>query len=174
MQWTTHIAGGAVAAGVIITAYMNHDFALGSEPVALIPGVFALAVVGALTPDIDLKTSKMGQQARTMSVVINFLFGHRTLFHAPILYLLLYMVLKEPLHQCHILMLAFTAGAFSHIVLDMLNVKGIPLFYPVKGNYHIASIQNGGLAEKTVFITLIVISAIIELRHIVLAFSNAG
>lgn len=174
MQWTTHIAGGAVAAGVIITAYMNHDFSLGSEPAALIPGVFGLAIIGGLTPDIDLKTSKMGQQAKSVSAIINFFFGHRTLFHAPIFYLLLYLVLKAPLLQYHILMLAFTAGALSHIVLDMLNVKGIPLFYPVKGNYHIASIKNGGLAEKTVFITLIVTSAIIELRHIILAVSTAG
>ena len=172
MQWTTHIAGGAVAGGIIVTAYMNHDFSLGSEPVYLIPGVFLFAVLGGLFPDIDLKTSKMGQQAKTFSTLINFFFGHRTLFHAPITYILLYMLLQEPTQQYHLVFLAFTAGALSHIVLDMLNVNGIPLLYPAKGNYHIARVENGSLTEKAILISLIAISGAIELRHIILVLQN--
>lgn len=168
MQWKTHIAGGAVAGGVILTAYINKDFSLGNEPLYVVPAILALSVLGGLFPDIDLETSKVGQHAKTMSFIINRFFGHRTIFHAPLLYILVYILLKESLQQYQILLLAFTAGALSHIVLDMFNAKGIPLLYPAKGNYHVAKIKNGGKVEKAIFHTLIALSITIELRHIIL------
>lgn len=171
MQWKTHIGGGAVAGGVIITAYLNKDFSLGTEPLYIVPALLAMSVLGGLFPDIDLETSKVGQHTKTMSFIINRFFGHRTIFHAPLLYVLVYILLKQPLQQYHILLLAFTAGALSHIVLDMCNAKGIPLLYPAKGNYHVAKIKNGGKVEKAIFFTLIALSFTIELRHIIIAFS---
>lgn len=171
MQWKTHIFGGSVAGGVILTAYFNKDFSLGSEPLFLVPATMAMAVLGGLFPDIDLETSKVGQHAKTMSFIVNRFFGHRTIFHAPLFYLLLYLFLREPLQQYHILLLAFTAGALSHIVLDMCNAKGIPLLYPAKGNYHIAKVKNGGKTEKAIFFSLITLTVMIELRHIIIAFS---
>lgn len=171
MQWKTHIWGGAVAGGVILTAYINKDFSLGSEPLYLAPAILGMSVLGGLFPDIDLETSKVGQHAKTMSFIINRFFGHRTIFHAPLLYILVYMLLKEHLQHFHILLLAFTAGALSHIVLDMLNAKGIPLLYPAKGNYHVAKVKNGGKVEKAILHTLLITSIIIEIRHLIIAFS---
>ena len=170
MEWKTHIAGGAVAGAVTLTATTLQTMNVPASEWYLHPLVLGFSILGGLVPDIDLRTSKAGQVTGAVSAVIQTLWGHRTLFHAPELYLALYYYGISYLGSFGILLFAFMAGAISHIFLDMLNTKGIPLFYPLPGHYHIASIKSGGKAEKIITYILCGLFALLMIRFLILRF----
>ena len=153
MTWKTHVAGGVVAGTALINAALYDSFSVSLAPVSLRDAgvVLALSVLGSMTPDIDLTTTKTGRAVKPVSWVINRFFGHRTICHAPLLYLLLCFGLSAFYPNAALFVYAFTAGAFSHIVLDMLNKKGIPVFYPISKHFHLLSISaTNGKGEKIV------------------------
>lgn len=168
MEWKAHIAGGALAGSVMLTATTLQTMNVPPSPVYLHPLILGAAILGGLVPDIDLKTSKAGQVTGALSLIIQSLWGHRTLFHAPVLYYALYILSKGRLGMFGIPVLAFMAGAFSHIFLDMMNAKGVPLFYPLPGHYHIATIKTGGNVEKILTYVLYGLTAVIIIRYLVL------
>lgn len=139
MQGVTHILGGA-AAGMLCAS------ALGLQGVTFV-GAVSVAIVGSLFPDIDSKTSKLGSKVKPLSGLIGKIFKHRTFFHSPILYFALYFGMQTLWPEGRIATDCFTAGAISHLFLDMLNVKGIPLFYPFGRMYHLATIKTGKAGE---------------------------
>lgn len=153
MTGKTHMLGGAAAfaAALALTGQTN-------------PGIMTAVaggatIVGALFPDIDLQTSKAGQAAKPMSFVISHLFGHRTLFHSPLLYILLYLLGTKLGTTWLPLVQAFMLGVSSHIVLDMLNKKGIPLLYPCTKHFYVATVKSGGNAEYIVDGMLVMVLA---------------
>ncbi len=150
MKWKTHIAGGAVAGGVTVAAALRSDFGLRPSPEILLPFAFGFAILGSLFPDVDNRKSKAGHATGSTSTLINCLWGHRTLFHSPILYLGLFLLLNGKIGVFSVLLFGFVSGVISHIALDLLNVKGIPLFYPLPGNFHAASIREGSIGEIAV------------------------
>lgn len=164
MQWKTHLAGGALAGAVAISASICKDYGFGGEPLYFLPLAMGCSLVGGLFPDIDLKTTKAGQAAKPASFLINALWGHRTLFHAPFLYAGAEYLFTGQMKSWAFLLFAFVAGAFSHILLDMLNPKGIPLFYPLPGNYHAMNMRQGGAGEKAVRLILYVLTACVLTR----------
>lgn len=170
MEWKTHIAGGAVAGAITLTATTLQTMNVPASEWYLHPLVLGFSILGGLTPDIDLRTSKAGQVTGAVSIIIQSLWGHRTLFHAPDLYLGLYYCGVPYLGGFGILLFAFMAGAISHIFLDMLNAKGVPLFYPFPGHYHIASIKTGGKAEKLITYILYGLFSVIMVRFLFLHF----
>lgn len=170
MQWKAHLAGGAVAGAVTLTATTLQTMSLPSSPWYLHPLILGVSMIGGLAPDVDLRTSKAGQVTGAVSLIIQGLWGHRTLFHAPDFYYLLYMIGETYLDKYSILLFAFMAGAFSHIFLDMWNAKGVPLFYPLPGHYHIASLKSGGVAEKWITIALYALFTVIMLRFLIFRF----
>ena len=142
MKWKTHLAGGAVAGAVTLAAALNGDFGLPAPPFYVLPLAAGAAALGSLFPDIDNRKSKAGQAAGLISSIVNYLWGHRTLFHSPVLYFLLFFYARDYIGVFLPVMFGFMAGALSHIALDMMNEKGIPLFYPLPGNYHISKIKS--------------------------------
>lgn len=142
MEGSTHILGG-VASGLLCSQVMS----LSQGAAAF---VIAVAAIGSLVPDVDMHTSKMGSKVKPVSFVINKLFGHRTLFHSPILYTVIYLSWISFFPEARLLATAFATGVASHLLLDMLNYKGIPIFYPFGKRYHLATIKCGG-SEEIVF-----------------------
>lgn len=152
MTGKTHLAAG-VCVGLGAVAY-SLDAITGSamsipytDPLYVLPIGYACCVVGSLFPDIDWQTSKVGQVVAPVSKVINFFFGHRTLFHSPLLFALLYIIIDWKWSELSWYAAMFVIGAASHLILDMFNEKGIPLFYPWKKHFHIARIRPNSLAE---------------------------
>ncbi|MCD8181027.1 MAG: metal-dependent hydrolase [Firmicutes bacterium] len=142
MRGKTHAAAGLATGLALVLACQNNVIA---EPtIAMQIGTAALAALGSLTPDIDLPESTIGSKVKPISTVLNKTFGHRTLFHSPLLYAVIFL-LTFKLNLC--LALAFALGAVSHLLLDMLNQKGIPLLYPWKKTVHIASFSSDGIAD---------------------------
>ena len=116
MQAGTHIAGAALTAAVL------RGFGVEIGP----PEVLAL-VVGSLLPDIDTTTSGTGRFVKPLSRLIETKFGHRTLTHS-LLFTLLFSAIWWPLSPS--LAAAFFWGILSHLLLDTLNVNGVPLLWP--------------------------------------------
>lgn len=172
MEYKTHIAGGAVAGAVAMTASALKTIAVIDPPIYFYPLMMGAAILGGLTPDIDLRKSKAGQKTGPASTVIQTLWGHRTLFHAPLLYFGLYYLLKPSLGITQSILFAFLAGAISHIFLDMMNAKGIPLLYPFGGHFHIAKVKNGSIIEKNIRIALTVLAILLTIRLLILRAFN--
>ena len=89
-----------------------------------------LAAVASLLPDIDLPPAKIGRLFWFISVPLERRFGHRTLTHSAVL-LLAVAALAVPLLAVQPLYYwAVVGGYWSHLWLDMLNIRGIDLFWP--------------------------------------------
>ena len=113
---------------------------------SMIPIVIASAA-GALLPDVDNCTSVLGRKVFPASLAIQATFHHRTLFHSPLLYGVLWALLSGLFPQYQYLLNAALIGIGSHLVLDMLNPKGIPLLYPIPKRFHLANFKSGGLLD---------------------------
>ncbi len=110
------------------------------------PLFFSVFIFAALLPDIDSISSVVGRKARPFSYVF-YVLRHRTIMHS--LWVPLFAFFFIALFSLE-LALAFFIGYFSHLALDMLNYKGIRLFYPffrIRG-----FIKAGSVAESAVFV----------------------
>ncbi len=91
---------------------------------------WALAAVASLLPDIDLPPARIGRLFWFVAVPLERRFGHRTLTHSAVM-LLAVAVLVAPLLAVQPLYYwAVVGGYWSHLWLDMLNVRGVDLFWP--------------------------------------------
>jgi hypothetical protein len=91
---------------------------------------WALAALASLLPDIDLPPSKIGRLFWFVSVPLERRFGHRTLTHSAVMVLAV-AVLSWPLTLIQPLYWGCVVGGYwSHLWIDMLNIRGVDLFWP--------------------------------------------
>ena len=89
-----------------------------------------LAAVASLGPDVDLPTSKVGRLLFWLSVPLERRFGHRTVTHSAV-GLLTVALIASPLWWVRPLYFWCVLGGYwSHVWIDMLNVRGADLFWP--------------------------------------------
>ncbi len=89
-----------------------------------------LAAAASLGPDTDLPTSKVGRLFFWLSVPLERRFGHRTLTHS-LVALSAVAALAGPLTAISPLYFWCALGGYwSHLWIDMLNVRGVDLFWP--------------------------------------------
>lgn len=129
-------AAGLLLSGQTFSVYEGCLFAVGSA-------------VGSLFPDIDLPSSSIGKTVKPLSVIINRLFGHRGMFHAPILYLLAASALVSGIKGSiwFALALGFFCGIILHLLQDMMTRDGIPFFYPVTKKISLSRMKTGDFAN---------------------------
>lgn len=114
--------------------------------------VTAGSMVGALFPDIDQKHSTISQAVKPVGVVVSTVLGHRKLLHDPVCYIIALIMLYFGAPQYNLGTGAIVAGIFSHLFLDSLNAKGVPLLYLLKhGKWRLrlSKIKTGGFLDKT-------------------------
>ncbi len=117
--------------------------------------VFLFVLSGALLPDIDFSRSKVGRKFGFISEVIEFLFGHRKLFHSWFFAVLLSFIVVYFFNFNYGLL--FFIGYLSHLVSDGLTKEGVRLFHPLK--YKIRGMfRSGGSLEFVFFIFFIVLN----------------
>ena len=117
---STHVAFAAVL-------YLGGATLFGYQPDWL---SWTLAAVASLLPDVDLPPAKIGRLFWFVSVPLERRFGHRTLTHSAVM-LLAVAALAAPLWLIQPLYYgAVIGGYWSHLWLDMLNIRGIDLFWP--------------------------------------------
>ena len=124
---------------------------------------WSIAALFSLMPDVDLPTSKVGRPLFFISVPLEKRFGHRTITHSFIGVAIL-CILASPLY--FYFPLAFWAvigGYWSHLQIDMSNIRGVDLFWPspvrvvMPGKIDFR-LQVGSKAEMIVFISMIIFS----------------
>jgi inner membrane protein len=127
-----------------------------AEPIA-----WALAVLFSFMPDIDIPTSRVGRPLFFLSVPLEKRFGHRTITHS-IIGVAILAAIASPLYFAWPLCFwAVLGGYWSHIQIDMANIRGVDLFWPSpirvvmpgKVRYRL---EVGSKAEMIVLCTLLV------------------
>lgn len=140
MRYGTHVLGGILAGALI-------------NPT---PQGVLLAGMGSLIPDIDEPNSYLGKRVKLLSVPVNRGFGHRTLTHSPLVWGLIQIINLNTINNNILAYLII--GIFSHIILDMFNPTGVPIFYPIsKKKTHIGRIVTGSNMEKVFSLILSVL-----------------
>ena len=120
MTLGTHVAFASVL-------YLGGATLFGYRP-DWISGV--LAAVASGLPDIDLPPAKIGRLFWFISVPLERRFGHRTITHSAV-GLLAVALLALPLWLLNPLYFwAVLGGYWSHLWIDMLNIRGVDLFWP--------------------------------------------
>lgn len=149
MMGKTHISAGMITAiGMATTPFGQ------GEPLL---AVLSLVTLGAILPDIDLPESTIGRRLFFISIPINRLAGHRGITHSLLPYALLltalYFFTPTIWFYCGVLL---CAGVLSHLFLDMLNPRGIPILYPYKKQFRILKIRTGGRMENIFALGLLI------------------
>lgn len=139
MTGKTHLIAG-LCTGLFLAA--QHEGIDGSDAL-----VVSCTVLGAMLPDLDSTASTLGRRVLPISLAIHSLFGHRTILHAPLTYLVGAMSAYSAYPQSGRYISALIAGVISHIALDLLNPAGLPLLWPYPKRFHIASFKSNGFAE---------------------------
>ena len=124
------IAGVCVGSCLTTSVIISGNY----EAIPIATG-FLGAVVGSLFPDIDTSTSKIGRKIKIISKIINNIFGHRGLFHCPLLiiglfFLFRYIFERNAITEYNIAYIGFLFGMGIHLVCDMFTKGGIPVLYP--------------------------------------------
>ena len=160
MNYKTHINGG-ILVGLYVNLQMTNNIPIISTGVFL-----GGALVGSLLPDIDHKNSYIGKKAKTVSKAINKFAGHRKLFHAPLMYLLLYSISIGMINDKLLLVgvKGLFLGILSHLLLDSFTIGGLPWFYPLsKKKFSLSKIKTNSKLEDILCGILTCINIIIVL-----------
>lgn len=92
------------------------------------------AGIGALLPDIDTPKSAMGHLIKA-STSIERRFGHRQITHSLIFFGLCAVVCLPLLIWNWLIYAGLLLGVTSHLMIDMVNLSGVPLLYPYPGRF---------------------------------------
>lgn len=142
MMHYTHSPGGIFATALYFT------FVPPTDLVALGVGLVA-GGIGGLLPDIDHSGSKISKQAGVVGTVISKLLTHRGIAHTPILWCLIFGGLYYWLPDYHYIFLPMWLGTLSHLFLDSLTPKGVPLLAPLyREKINFLKIKTGGFLES--------------------------
>lgn len=166
MNATTHAIFG-VAALVGVSLFTGEDPALYAYPAA---------AIAAWLPDVDNPRSRLGNGlSRTKSPVLDKLIrpvswglkalsfvlfrtvGHRTLTHS-LLGVLIFAAIVSPLAPLVPgLYAALLAGYASHLFADALNIRGVPLFWPMGKPFKLlpGGVRSGGAFEFVVAVVMV-------------------
>ena len=169
MNYKTHINGG-----ILVGLYVNLQM---SNTSIISTGVFlGGAVVGSIFPDIDHKNSYIGKKAKTISKAINKFAGHRKLFHAPLMYLLLYSISIGMINDKLLLVgiKGLFLGVLSHLLLDSFTIGGLPWFYPLsKKKFSLGSVKTNSKVEDILcgVLTCTNVVIVLDILHITSVFT---
>ncbi len=113
----------------------------------------SVCVLASLLPDIDIPMSKVGSKVRPLSWLLNLLFGHRGLIHTIFIPLIIWGILSH--YGWNLVAAAFFLGYMSHLIIDMLNTKGITFFYPLSKVRINGFVKAGGILEWLLFLAIV-------------------
>ena len=172
-----------VAIGVATTVCLCLKYPTGVElfGMPMLPGIMLLSVpAGSYAPDADSPRTHAGAKHKGMSKVINKVGGgHRGITHTllfPIVLTACCYFIQHTLsayHALNVFLLSivggFLLGWVLHILTDLLNGKGCPIFWPLmKSKVHIIDLPSTGIvpwivvAVYSAFIAFITIGGFIK------------
>lgn len=141
MMHYTHSPGGVFAVALYFTVAPPEGML--HMGIGLVAGA-----VGGLLPDIDHSGSKATKSAGIFGTILSKCLNHRGITHVPLFWCLCYGLSAYYLPQWYLVTLPLFLGCLSHIFLDALTPKGVPLLAPfVSKKIHFLSIKTGGKIE---------------------------
>lgn len=165
MKALTHVSAGMLT-GIAFISCCSLD---ANSSVMVIAG----SCIGSLLPDIDICTSKVGRIVQPASFLVQLIFGHRNMFHSPLPYTLfffgyIYAFLQSSWPAPWLMnAIGLLFGSFSHLLLDMLNPAGIPLFWPfVLRRISLAPFKSGGIVDYCLCLILSCLTCYFSLQLI--------
>lgn len=148
MLFLTHLLGSYLCYIIIISFFSNTN-------IQFIP--ITLVLLGGIFPDIDHTKSKISKKIPLIPNIINFIFKHRGAVHSIIglivINLLIYIILLPLNINPNKIILWFSVGYISHLLLDGLTPQGVELI-PKIIRIH-GYIKTGSFAEKLFFFMII-------------------
>lgn len=129
MKTPNHLAGGLVITGFCSALCGVNIF---SSPISI--GVMAIAT---LLPDIDHPKSIIGRSLKPIAQSINRRWGHRTITHSAVILIastFLFATIEKITSDSNTLAIIYFFAYFSHLLLDMVTLMGVPLLYPFSKN----------------------------------------
>jgi inner membrane protein len=145
------MAGSHVAVGVVAWAWAAPHLGLPAlDPVAL-----ALAIGGALLPDIDHPQSWVGRRARLIAHPLAALLGHRGFTHSILAVVACSLLLRwrglgravvDPL----------VVGYLSHLAADLVTSSGLRLGWPLRRRFAIPLCKTGSRGGLVIVMSLVV------------------
>ncbi|MCK8823812.1 metal-dependent hydrolase [Fuchsiella alkaliacetigena] len=172
MSYRTHSTFGILFALIIILISNNLNRLLHSDFLFVLnraePLTLYLAVlIGALLPDIDHANSKITSKLKPLNWITR-LFGikHRGITHSLIGLALFYMLINKILALGWINQIWYYGlllGYISHLLADMLNPTGIPLFFPNSRRFSFGVKITTGSWQENIFFSLITLALVIVL-----------
>jgi inner membrane protein len=153
MMFYTHLAFGILVSLISINIF-NIDNKI----------IFILvAILFSIFPDIDQRQSKIGKKYKCTSIIVNFLFGHRGLFHSIYIPLALYFVFYYINNEVGI---AILVGYFSHLFMDSITKHGIKPLYPLINKKINGAIKTNSILEKILFLIITLLVFYLLLKYI--------
>ena len=161
MTAPNHIIGGIVITG-LFGSFLNLNIL--ANPIFIASTIF-----GSLIPDIDYSKSTIGKIFRPISKYLNRRYGHRTITHSLLAMFgsfLLFAIIESTFFNRTTTSKIYLLGFFSHLILDMMTVQGVPLFYPflrnpcvLPGNPN-ARFKTGNLHSETMIFCFFLLSLV--------------
>jgi inner membrane protein len=145
MMAGSHVVVGA-AAWVLAAPH------LGLHPLA--PEPLALAVAGAVLPDIDHPKSWLGRRVPILSRPLAALVGHRGFTHSLLAVALCLFVLHARGWQRGVVD-PLVVGYLSHLAADLVTPAGLRLAWPLAARQSFPLCRTGGFAEPLIVALLL-------------------
>lgn len=152
MMYYTHAAFGLL----LSLLYINF-FSAENQVIFLL-----VVLLFSLFPDIDESKSKIGRNNRIVSKTINFIFGHRGLFHTVWIPVLLFLILIL-FNVKAVIGIAVLIGYLPHLFLDAITRHGIRPFYPLYNKRINGFIKTNSILEKVFFLIVIALNLYLAL-----------
>jgi inner membrane protein len=162
MLQKTHSAAGLIAAELVL---VYHDISFLSWESA---GALLLGCLAGTLADVDKPGSTMAKVLFPLSALLRFLkVRHRSVTHS-CLFIIMLMILALPLPT--LFFWVFITAYASHPLIDLLNEKGVQLFWPIKIKVRLLpkfiAIDTGSMGEIIIRCILLVVSLWIPLNTI--------
>jgi len=126
MKAPAHIATGFTFTGILCSIFDINIFSSYTTTI--------VCICFSLLPDIDTTKSLFGKIFYPVAYLLSRKFGHRTITHSLLFLLFVLFIFKilvyfEVIKNTDLTMIACFA-LFSHLILDMFTISGVPFFYP--------------------------------------------
>lgn len=141
MMGKTHLAAGIAVGFCIGTLHSD-----ATTPIYW--GVVGMSALGSLIPDVDHPNSLISQR---LLLPFHWLLKHRGPTHGALVPTMLSLVsFWHSGADWAIYLAAFAMGYWSHLLLDALTIRGIPLLWPVRRPFRLARLRANGWGDSVV------------------------
>ena len=155
----------AVTAGIVGGLLCDIDAtktAIHQKAVLLVTAAAAIIIIGTLTGRVHIDLNQLGELFQDEAMDPRAAYGaillvlcliaaftrHRSFAHSIVFAVAVYWLMK---HTFEAAAIPFAAGVVSHIAIDLLNDRGVQLFWPIKGQFSFRLCSSKGTVNSLFF-----------------------